>query len=370
MKKLMIAALALTMVLGLAAVAAADSVTVGGSLRTEFSYAWYNAKEVTYGKDTLDQSIFDTLNSRVHVTYLSDDKKFKGYAELEMNSVHYQNNRIRTRHAYFSYAWGGGSILFGQTSSLVDNFGPDQWLHENNSLIGYGWSYVGRVEQIRLTLGDKYSFRFSLEAPAKTASLAYYDVNGKQLGTVKPYRYLPAVLAGFNLNFGNVTVYPYARWEWSRYDFPDKTRNMHSADLGLRINGDFGLVGFTVGVGYGINTATVNPQGTYPFTTTWTYSIWSGDSQAKHKQLQAFGELRIGGLAIGGGYAKANYDKLAGVKVWAEDPYSAAVYANYRIPFGKIKFIPEILWEKQGKDYKGVDKGDVVRVGLVAMLNF
>jgi hypothetical protein len=359
LKKIMVAVLALTFALGFASIAAAADVKVGGSLRTEITWAYYDDEASATGDSNFVFDQFHISSSRLKFTYLSDDKKFKGYAELRLRSRSAGLN-VDVRHAYFSYSWDGGSILFGQTGGMGESYFPSQWLDSANCIIGYGKRWFDRLEQIRLMMGDKYKLKLAIEGPSKRNDMENIDGDAGI-----SYRYFPAFAAALDLNFGNVNVYPWIRWEWERAYIGDEDINWHSLEFGLEINGDFGLVGFTVAAGYGINAASAGNLGnTYPvFDATW-------DEKSDHKSLNVFGELRVGGLSIGGGYINASRDDLDGTELWANDPYKAAVYANYKIPFGKITFIPEIVWENEGEDSDGNDLGNAFKVGLFAMLNF
>ena len=360
LKKMMVVAFALAFVMGFAAVSTAADVKVGGSLRTEFTYAWYD--DVPGEVDTFQFDAFHISSSRLMFTYLSDDKKFKGYAEIRLRSRSAGNN-VDVRHAYFSYSWDGGSILFGQTGGMSEAYFPSQWLDAANSIIGFGKLWFDRLEQIRLTLGQKYKLKLAIEGPTQTG--LPIDENGDAIvGT--SYRYFPAFAAALDMSFGNVNVYPWIRWEWCRVDTAADDLNWHSLDFGLEISGDFGLVGFTVGAGYGINSSAA---GTVGGVSRPVYDVIN-DEWADHKSFNVFAELRISGLSIGGGYVMASRDDLNGVDLWAGDPYAASVYANYSIPFGKITFIPEIVWEDFGEATDGSDNGQAIKVGLFAVLNF
>jgi len=362
MKKLLIVALALSLALGFAMTAAAANVKVGGSLRTEIAWA-YQSEEVTGLDSRVKLDAFNISTSRLHVTYLSDDKKFKGYAELRLRS-RTQGLNIDVRHAYFSYAWGDGSLLFGQYSSLSNQYGPAAWLRGTTSLIGFGWGWWERTEQIRFMWGQKFKLKFAIESPFKRGDF----VDGTGAVTGQTYQYFPAFAAALDMSFGNVNVYPWIRWEWERLEVVSNSNdvNWHSLDFGLEFNGDFGLVGFTFGGNYGINTTTSTPNG--PSSSPIFDANFS--SRSDHKQYMVFGELRVGGLSLGGGYQKASHDNLNGVTVWANDPWTAGAYANYKVPFGKITFIPEVDWFNHGEDINGVDQGNEIVFGLFAMLNF
>ncbi len=363
LKKIMVAALALTFVLGFATFAAAADVKVGGSLRTELTWAFYDDESSPTGDSNFELKNFHISSSRLNFTYLSDDKKFKAFTELRLRSRS-QGLNVDIRHAYFTYSWDGGSILFGQTSPIASPYFSNQILETANANIGYGKAYFARTEQIRLTMGEKYKLQFAIESPQVTSD--YVDQDGNDTGY--GYAYFPAFAAGLDMSFGNVNIYPWIRWEWNRiYTDQADDVNWHSLDFGLSMTGDFGLVGFSLEAAYGINSAQTNPNGSGQpapiFNATW-------DEQSDHKQLAFWGELRIGGLSLGGGYQVASRDDLDGVEVWANDPYTASAYVNYKIPFGKITFMPEVYWENYGEDETGADKGNAFKFGLFAIMNF
>ena len=74
--------------------------------------------------------------------------------------------------------------------------------------------------------------------------------------------------------------------------------------------------------------------------------------------------------AIGGGYRAASRYDLDGVELWDNDPRTASVIASYKITFGKITFIPEILWENLGEDENGVNQGNAILFGLYVVMDF
>ena len=352
---------ALVLVFGLAAQTPAAEVKVGGSLRTELTYGWYDDIASPSGESVFKLDFFNVSTSRLKFTYLSDDKKFKGYVEVRLRSRSTGNN-VDIRQAYFSYDWDGGNLLMGQYNGLSDDHLPNQYLDSTNCLFGFGKLWFNRLEQIRLTLGQKHKLILALEHPSHNGDFVSGDGTLTGLG----YRYFPAFAGAVELNLGNVVIYPWIRWEWERIDTGSDDVNWHSLDFGLNITGDFGLIGFLVGATYGINSSAVGVvEG--PATPLFNNDF---SERSDHKQFTAFGELRIGGFRIGGGYAKASRDELEGVAPWSDDPYTAGLYANYAIPFGKITFIPEILWESFGQDSSGADLGDTIKVGLFAVLNF
>lgn len=359
MKKMLVMALSLGLIVGFVAMANAE-VKIGGSLRTEL--VWGYASEDFGGDEKFKVDTFNGNYSRLKFTYLSDDKKFKGYAEIGVYSRHLNGNNVATRHAYFTYSWGTGSLLFGQTTAIEQPNGPASWQNGWGLTGGYGWQSWSRNEQIRLTLGEKYRLRVAIEAPLKNAA---YDDAG---ATVTGYHYLPAIAASMKLNFGNVAIMPWARWEWVRYDLSLGSKNVNSLDFGVEIAGDFGLVGFIFGANYGYNTSAMGD--TVTGNAADTYPIYSATDTSNHKEFGFYGNLTIGGLSFGAGYQSATRDALDGVDLWAQRDWRMAAFINYKIPFGKIKFIPELTWRHGGESYAGVSRGDQVKVGVYMVLDF
>ena len=125
-------------------------------------------------------------------------------------------------------------------------------------------------------------------------------------------------------------------------------------------------MGFSREAAYGINSAQTKYNGDSAapiFDSAW-------DEKSYRKQLSFWGELRVGGLSVGTGYQQASRDDLDGVELWTDDPWTASAFVNYKIPFGKVTFYPEILWESYGDDEDGVDKGSAFKFGRYAVLNF
>ena len=347
----------------LPSLAFAGSVKVGGALRFELSYIYDDDDASATGDSVFELDIFHMSTSNLTVTYLSDDKKFEAYVEIGLLSRS-QGNNVYTRRAWFGYNWEGGSILFGQTGSLEESYFPASILNGTGGILGFGKDWWDRPEQIRLTLGDKYKLKVALEAPTHTGD---YDLNGDGAADGLTYFYFPAFAASLDLSFGNVNVYPWARWEWHRLELAaGDDVNWHSLEFGLEIAGNFGLVGFTVGASYSINGAGTNPVAGLAL------PVFDAafDQRADHKQFRCFGDLRIGGFHLGGGYAQAQIDDLNGVDLWAGDPSTASVYANYWIDFGKITFVPELVWYRYGESTSGQEQGNRFRFGLYAVLNF
>ncbi len=170
-------------------------------------------------------------------------------------------------------------------------------------------------------------------------SAAYMSYHWKGGG---PHSWLPGFTGALELAFGNVVIHPWAhvgRLKWDGGEEEDDS--YYSPDMGLEAGDEFGLAGFSVGVNYGLDTAQ-------------NRVLVSGDPlvidnvvDSNVEQLGLWGELRVGGLALGGSYAFARRDG------WTEDPNAAAAYANYSIEFGKITFIPEVSWLNHGQDEAG-----------------
>ncbi len=346
MKKFMVLGLALVFVLGLSAMAPA-AVKVGGDVRLELAYAWtdedYNGIE-----DTVELWNFHGSSTRLKVSYITDDKKYEAYLETGIYS-HTSGNANSTRQAWFQYNFSNGFVRLGQGYSANEGPWMNQWLESATSLIGYGNPYFGREELVRVNVGKKYKFMFQASRPTKG------DVWG---GVGYTYHVLPALAFGGDFSFGNVSVQPCLRFENIQWKDGSDTDYYNSWDFGLALDGNFGLIGFTVEGTYGINSA-----GSSPFRSTPSVDINNEVDKDVHCYA-VWGELRIAGLSLGGGYTSASFDP------WDQDPYKQSLYANYVIPFGAIEFRPEIVWFGEGEDENGVDQGNKILFGVFSRLAF
>ena len=260
---------------------------------------------------------------------------------------------------------------------MANSYANSQVLDGDRSLIGYGWAYWDRIEQIRLTLGQKYKFKTAITAPRKDQTLIFQT--GEGIGSNQSvYHYLPAFEAALDISLGNVNIYPWIRYELTQVDythpadFDRRTIHFHSVDVGLQVNGQFGLVGFTAGFHYGFNSTMKLPSGIGFFWDSPGYPILSYETEdlANHKQVSTFGELRLGDLALGAGFQRGTRQKLDGIEIWDQAAFTWAVYVNYKIPFGRLNFIPEVFYIDGGEGQSGEDLGSVFKAGLFVSLDF
>jgi hypothetical protein len=341
----MVIALALGLVFGLAGMSSA-AVTTGGWLSYETSFTIWDDDSSMY-----DSYVAQTWGSpqanHLTVSYLSDDKKFGAILQVGIQTLG-GGDGLWTKLANFYYDWGGGRILFGQDYDTMEHNWPT-YLTGGWSAIGIGKSYMDRNGMVKLTLGDKYKFNFALVRPLRG------DVWG---GTGTVYHQLPAISMAAILNLGNVTLTPWLRYENTLWEDGNNTDNYYTLDYGLWLHGQFGLVGFTLAVSNGVNTAQMRPTGS------GNPSIVNGEVDDNVYQLNYWGELRIGGLYMGYGMTQSSRGD------WTEDPYTQGVWAGYTIPYGQITFMPEILWEDYGESSMGTDNGSIFTFGLVSSLAF
>lgn len=317
-------------------------VTIGGALSLETTYGYINAE--AGGTETFSLQRFGVGEGAIGFEYTSDDEKFQAVAELSIYGRS-DGNTVELSQGFFSYNPGNWSILFGQTDHTSDLLGPSQTINDGGALEGFGNSVLDTTEQIIFTCGEKYVFIFGLDS-------VYHDpiwANAAQK------TWLPGLTLAMELNFGNVLIHPWGHYEYLQNDAND---DYHSLDLGLDIHGDFGLVGFTVGASYGLNSAQNDPVGG------GLPSMVNDVVTDNATNIGVYGELRIGGLAVGAGYAQGSRDD------WAENPYTYGAYVNYTIEFGAITFVPEIVWYNHGQDETGADQGDTILVGLWSQLEF
>ncbi len=345
MRRLLTIITVFSMVLAFGATASAK-VELSGSLSLETTWGYENA-EARDGDSLTSLYRFGAGESNIGISYTSDDKKFEGYAEVCFYGRS-DGNTVETGAAYMAYNGEGFSLMLGYDAHTSDDFGPGQSLDDGTALEGYGNSVLDSNEQIRLTYGEKYKLLIAIDDPYKES---VWEGGGA-------YHRLPGLTGALELNFGNVAIHPWAHVEYLSWDGGEDSDSYYSLDLGLEINGDFGLVGFTAGINYGLNTAQNDP-------------VVSGDPllinnqvDSNVRQLGLWAELRVGGLALGGGYATSSRDD------WSESPYTMAAYANYSIEFGMITFTPEIVWFNHGEDESGTDMGQTLLFGLWTQMEF
>lgn len=322
-------------------------VKVGGNLRMEYSTGIYDSQATDAGA-IVDVFLIDNSKSRASVSYKSANGRYQAFTELGVYSQT-RNNFVQTRVAKFWWNFDGGELMFGQDFNVSHVWFPRQRLNNSASMRGYGTQYIPRNEQVRLTLGQKYKLLVALENPLKTSAWS---------GTGRANHYFPALAAGADLNFGRIKVKPWFRFE--RVDWEDNLGSDHynSVDAGLGVKGDFGLVGFTAALSLGRNTA----QG-FQFVT--NRPLMNGNRvEGDTEQFNFRFELRVAGLAVG--YGRAQVERSD----WADIAYREAAYANYLIPFGALEFLPEVLWLNMGRSETGLDRGNVVVVGLFTSVKF
>lgn len=326
-------------------------LTIGGDLRTEFSYA-INSEAASLYDSGVDKgytalTIFDAIDSVMEVNWQSSDKKYRAFVKfgVEGQAV---GNAMETKQTWFQYQAEKWILRFGQAPTIIARSWPNQQLNGALGLDGYGKVHLERTQQIRLMYGQTHRLLLALEAPYKSGVWS----GGRSM------HYLPGLAVSAELNFGPVMVHPWARWELVLWEDNTGSDSYSSVDAGLDLSGDFGLIGFIVSVGYGLNSAQANP-------------VISGDPfmvanrvEDDVTQFSVYGELRIGSLFIGGGYAKAERND------WTGSPYTASAFVNYVIPLGPMEFIPEVVWFDNGEDGTGADRGDVVFAGLAVHMPF
>lgn len=339
-------------------------VTIGGALRLETSYLAQDSDASGTGSSLVDLDIFHMGTTNLNFTWASADKKYQAYVEIGLLSSSLGNS-VYMRRSWFSYNWDGGSILFGQTASLEESYFPASILRGTGGILGFGKDWWDRPEQIRLTLGKRHRLKLAIERPTHTAD---FDTNGDGATDGFSTHVLPAVAAALDLSFGNVNIYPWFRWELETVRVAADGRDVYwnSLDLGLELAGNFGLIGFTTGVSYGLNSTGTNPVAG-PARPVFDATF---NDRADHVQFRFFADLRIESLHIGGGYATASMGDLNGVSQWAGSPSTASLYVNYWISAGPMIFVPEIAWYKFGESTAGVDQGNGLRVGIYYNLNF
>ncbi len=352
MKKMMVLVVALGLVMGFAGLVSAG-VTVGGDLRLETTYGFFDTDWSTYNhavsKSFVSTAQWNNSTSRLKFRWKSGN--YGAYVEIGAYG-NWAGSNVATRRTEFWYNWDGGQIFFGQGYHLSEHYWPSQYLLGALSLIGYGKNYLGRTEQIKLTLGKKHKLVLGAYSPQKTG-----------VGVWSGGRYfhnLPAFAAALHLNFGNVRLTPWINYELVQWENANTSDTYNSLDFGLRLAGDFGLVGFSVAVSYGINTSQSSPViSSLPY-------VVNNNVTDDATQFDLWGELRIGDLSLGGGFASADRQD------WANTPFRYGAYASYKIPFGPITFRPEIVYLNDGEDQSAAKTklGGVCYAGVFTNIAF
>ncbi len=340
------ASLALSLVLGLCPLTTAG-VKVGGDVRLEMT--WAAADENYRGADDLVAlEVFNNAATRLKIRYTADTRKWGAYLEQGVYSDS-QKNDVLTREAYFWCRIGQGRFLVGQTFSICADYGPNQVLDGWNGLDSFGHTDFDRYEQIRLETGKKYRFKFALAKPDKGDVWNYAGLT---------WHPLPRLEAAAEFHFGFVVVHPYANLEMVRWKNGDRSDGYQAWDFGLQINGQFGIIGFMVGVGYGVNTKAES------FMPSTSPLVVNNKIEGDVHEHRANAELRLGGLSLGYGCCLAQRED------WAEDPWTQGAYINYDIPLGPAELWPAVAYQDLGQDEKGRDEGHRFLFGLFSRMRF
>lgn len=346
MKKLMALALVLGLVLGVSGIAAAG-VTLSGDIRNELTYGFYDddydRANSGVAKSYIDVRTFNNHSSRLKIRWASADKKYGAYVELGV-----YNSSVGTRRTEFWYNWDGGQIWFGQGYHVSEHYWPNQWLDGGLSLIGYGKHYLGRSQQVKLTLGKKHKLALAIIAPKK----------GSVWTGGRTYHVIPALAAAYHMSFGNVRVTPWVNYELVLWENANNSDSYSSLDLGIRLAGDFGLIGFSVALTYGLNSSQSSAVGSSaPY-------VVANSVNDDVSQFNVWGELRIAGLSLGAGYVQATRTD------WSNNPFRVGAYASYKIPFGPMTFRPEVVWLNNGENTASVKQGNQFLVGVFTNIAF
>ncbi len=137
-------------------------LSLGGSIRLDAGYQISDLGDEPLGYEDSKTDFFteNPGNSRVNFGAAYGD--VSGFIEAGIGN----GSTIYTRHAYINYNMGdNGSLLIGQTWSLLAPMNPCQRLNGDNILKGYGNLYSHRAPQIRYTnnYGDMITYSVAIE---------------------------------------------------------------------------------------------------------------------------------------------------------------------------------------------------------------
>jgi len=321
-------------------------VEFSGTLFMESTWA-RDSKEVTGTEERISLFRLGVGESLLGVRYLSDDGKYEGNAKLTMYG-RTDGLTVEAKAAWFAFQAGPVNLRFGLAPTIADRYWANQLLNDGLGLNGFGKVFFERNEQIRLSVGETYRLMVTVEGPYR---------EGVWEGGESFY-YIPALSASGELSFGQVQFNPWIRWENVRFEAEDLDDSYNSLDFGLGITGDFGLIGFTVAGAYGINSAQDDPVGSAdPL-------LIDNRVEDSARQISFWGELKLGSLSLGGGYARSSRED------WAEDPFRWSLFAAYAIELGQIVFQPEIAYFDLGQDDQGTGLGSQLLFGVSMTLEF
>lgn len=333
------------LVLGLVGTASAE-LKIEGFMALETAYGYTTA--AAGGTEEFELKRFGFGESNLAFVYTSDDGRFEALAELTLYGRS-DGNPVELSQGYFAYNAGRWSVLFGQTDHTSDLIGPSQTLNDANALEGFGNSVIDTHEMILFTCGEKYKWLLGIDAPMKDSVWA----------GAADYRELPGLTLAAELNLGSVLIHPWGHVEYARGRVNGTDDSFVSADMGLDLNGEFGLIGFSVGFNYGINTAQNDPVVTGD-----PHLLPNGQVGSPTQQIGVWGELRVENLAAGYGRTFARRSD------WTGDAYTQAAYVNYTLSHGYLNFTPELVWYDLGEDQAGADQGQEVLVGVWTSIEF
>jgi hypothetical protein len=370
MRKLVVLAVALAMVIGMVSMAQA-SMTVNGSVRTNIAYNFYSStwslNNRGIDKAFGECAIFNNGFSRLKFKWASKDKKFSAYMELGMYDAGKINKEPNTeitkaRRTEATYNHNGDilqSIMFGYGYvNMGGYYCPGSMAENGGCLWGRGSAGTGRKQQVRFHLFKKNTLELVFWKPS--LEHVWIDTSGAtpvNLGHVTTY--LPTVGLAWNLNFKNFSIRPFGSLEIVSWRDATSTDSYNRIDTGVNMTGDFGLVGFDLELNYGINpTDMLNTTSTPSINATFTKVVddvtaWS-----------IAGQLRVGNLKVGAGYVSSSRND------WASDPWSAGYFVNYKLTFGPISFTPEIAYLDDGRDKDNKKLGTFVQAMLWTQMDF
>ena len=241
MKKLMIAAFAVALLVAFAAPSFAFEVNFGARVRTNFGYVYSSEERTDNGSDAVTRGFFDVSSSSYfRATFTSKDKKVGVRIEMGLGST-------MTRRTVFgwytigncklvagnNYTWAGDGVI-GHSSWLTDLTGG-----------GMGLNYFGRMPMIALEWrSGNYGVQIGIFAPTDSQS-ALNDFGW----------YLPQLHITGDLKFAMFQLAPAiaaVNYQWESVAGDDSYTGYY---LGLPVKGTFGPVTVTANGFYAVNGA-------------------------------------------------------------------------------------------------------------------
>lgn len=274
------------------------------------------------------------------------------------------NNLASLRLAYGKYNFDGYSLLIGQDFDGTAHFANQAW-GADNGLIGYGNAYAGRNPQIKFEMNN--GLYFALIRPHTAGDPANLNSSIDAI--------IPKINLGYNYKLDNLKIMPTFMFQTYQYN-----KDFNSNDIDETVNSwlfatttelKASSVLLKAQVNYGVNTGNM------------------GVSGSGHRAVWVQADSKLEDTATMGGFLQLAYeinpnfvfDTGLGYSSSSNSTYKdsdnkdvndskMAVYAQTRLKFNSLIFVPEIGLINEMEDSQGVKRGSRMYFGTQLRYDF